>query len=237
VLGGESEPIRILLDHVLEQIPGREAAAGLVKHILAETDSDVRHATLDALSRRKDLNVIPALVQALGSKDPSVVNRAGWTLGQLNAVTTVPKLIPALVTIQHQVVMPPVGGASGGNLGVSFGSVAPAAGLGGATYFSGGTYPVLTPPAVGPGSVAFGATGIPVPTLPGASLSTGGLGSSTPRDQIPRIVPITFQNVEVLAALVKLTGQDFGFDIPSWKRWVASGFHPDKTPVRSVPQP
>ena len=31
--------------------------------------------------------------------------------------------------------------------------------------------------------------------------------------------------------------KDFGFDIPTWKHWVATGFHPDPTPVRRVPQP
>jgi hypothetical protein len=54
---------------------------------------------------------------------------------------------------------------------------------------------------------------------------------------MPRIITLRFQNVEVLAALVKLTGQDFGFDITAWQRWVSSDFHPDPTPVRRVPQP
>ena len=85
-----------------------------MKHILFETDSEVRHVTIDALTKRKDVNIIPNLVKALASKDPAVVNRAGWSLGQLNAVTTVPKLIPALITIQYQFVMPPVGGWGAG---------------------------------------------------------------------------------------------------------------------------
>ena len=44
--------------------------------------------------------------------------------------------------------------------------------------------------------------------------------------------PPSFQNVEVLATLVKLTGQDFGYDIPTWKRWVSHG-----VPPRSHPRP
>jgi hypothetical protein len=235
VLGGESPSLRILLDHVLGQIPGPEASAALVKHMLLETDSDVRHVTLDALARNKEENVVPGLIKGLGSKDPAVINRAGWALGQLNAVATVPKLIPALITIKYQVIMPPISGWPSGPATDVLGSVAPTPGMGGAPFVSGGSYGVLTPPVVGPGAVAYGGSAIPVPTLPGAGFSVG--GGYKPRDQLPRIIPHTFQNVEVLASLVKLTGQDFGFDIPAWKRWVASGFHPDPTPARRVPQP
>jgi hypothetical protein len=242
VLGGEGPAVRVLLDHVLDQIPGPEAAAALVKHVLFETDSDVRHGIQDALAKRTDSNIVPNLVKALGSKDPAVVNRAGWSLGQLGAVATVPKLIPALITVQHQVILPPVSGwPSGGNesIGASFGSVAPTPGMsGGSPFLSGGisSYGVLTPPVAAPGAVAFGASAIPTPTLPGTGFSVGG-GSYRPRDHLPRIIPLTFQNIEVLASLVKLTGQDFGYDIPQWKRWVVSGFRPDPTPVRRVPQP
>jgi hypothetical protein len=237
VFGGEAAALRMLLDHALERIDGPEAAAGLVRHILRETDSDVRQVALEALKARADSNIVPNLVKGLGSTDPAIVNRAAWTLSNLDAVTTVPKLIPALITVQYQIVMPPVGGSVPGNLGVSFGSVAPTPGLGGAPFVSGGSYGVLTPPVVGPGAVAYGAAAIPVPTLPSAGLSLGGSNASGPRSQIPRIVPLTFQNVEVLAALIKLTGRDFGFNIPAWKHWVATEFHPDPTPARRVPQP
>jgi hypothetical protein len=73
--------------------------------------------------------------------------------------------------------------------------------------------------------------------LPNNSFSANGGVTGTRSGPPPRIVPITYQNVEVLATLVKLTGRDFGFDIPTWKHWVASSFHPDPTPARVVPQP
>jgi len=239
VLGEGSEPLRTLLDHVLTMIPGPEAASALVRHILYESDVDVRHVTMEALTNRKDPNIVPGLVQALQSKNPTIVNRAAWSLGQLDAVTTVPKLIPALFTTQYQIVIPPIGGgSSGGNLAASFGSVAPMPGMGSAPYFSaGGSYGLLTPPVVGPGVAAFGASAVPLPSLPGNSFSAFGGVSGTRSGPPPRIVSITFQNVEVLATLVKLTGQDFGFDIYAWKRWVSSSFHPDPTPARRVPQP
>jgi hypothetical protein len=234
VFGGDDPSLRMLLDHVLELIPGPEAAGALVKHLLSETDSDVRQGTMSALERRKGPTVVAALVQALGSKDPSVVNRSAWALGQLGAVTTVPKLIPALITIQQRFVMPPVQGWPSGNTGASFGSVAPVSGLGGASFSSVSSFGLLSPPVVGAGAVGYGVTGIPMPALPSATFSPGGGG---PREQMPRIITLRFQNVEVLATLVKLTGQDFGFDINAWQRWVSTGFHPDPTPVRRVPQP
>jgi hypothetical protein len=234
VFGGEDERLRTLLDHVLEMIPGPEAAAALVKHLLFETESNVRQGTMSALVKRKEPTVVASLVQSLGSKDPSVVNRAAWALGQLGAVTTVPKLIPALITIQYQFVMPPVQGWPSGNTEASFGSVAPMPGLSGSSFGRLNSFGLLTPPVVGSGAVGYGVTGIPTPALPSATFSSGGGG---PREQMPRIITLRFQNVEVLAALVKLTGQDFGFDITAWQRWVSSDFHPDPTPVRRVPQP
>jgi hypothetical protein len=50
-------------------------------------------------------------------------------------------------------------------------------------------------------------------------------------------VAITVENAEVHAALVKLTGRDFGFDIDAWNRWARTSFQPDPTPARRAPQP
>ncbi|MEA2631018.1 MAG: hypothetical protein QOE66_1237 [Chloroflexota bacterium] len=238
ILGQASEPLRALLDRVLAEIPGPEAASALVRHILYETDPDVRHVTIDVLLNRKDPEIVPGLVKALQSREPTIVNRAAWSLGQLNAVTTVPKLIPALITTQYRIEMPPIGGgSSGGGISASFGSVAPSPGMGSGYVSGGGSYGLLTPPVVGPGVAAFGGSAVPMPWLPSNSFSTGGGVSGTRSGPPPRIVPITYQNVEVLAALVKLSGADFGYDILAWRRWVSSSFHPDPTPARRVPQP
>ena len=88
---------------------------------------------------------------------------------------------------------------------------------------------MLTPPGLGPGVAGYGATGIPGPSLPSATFSSGGNG---PREQMPRILTLRFQNVEVLSSLVKLTGQDFGFDIPAWQQLGCVG-----VPSRSDPGP
>jgi hypothetical protein len=234
VFKGENPTLRTLLDRILDGIPGPEAAGGLVAHMLIEPDADVRQVTMDSLTKRKEPNVISGLTQALRSIDPVVVNRAAWSLGQLKAITTVPKLIPALITVQTHMIMPPISGWPSGTSGSSFGSISPTAGMSGSNFNNNlNSYGMVTP-GLGAGVAGYGATGIPGPSLPSATFSSGGNG---PREQMPRVLTLRFQNIEVLSSLVKLTGQDFGFDIPAWQHWVASGYHPDSTPVRRVPQP
>jgi hypothetical protein len=53
----------------------------------------------------------------------------------------------------------------------------------------------------------------------------------------PQFVEVSHRNVEVLTALMKLTGQDFGYDVPTWKRWLSTNYRPDPQPAKSVPQP
>jgi hypothetical protein len=55
----------------------------------------------------------------------------------------------------------------------------------------------------------------------------------------PVAVPYRHQNGEVLAALQQLTGQDFGFNVDAWMRWLRTDFQPAPAaqPGRRVPQP
>ncbi len=165
------------------------------------------------------------MIRALRSSHHEVVNRSAWGLARLNAVKVVPRLVPALITIEYEVVM--VGGSTGGT-GVGFNAVSPSPGYGG------GSIPVLTPPVVGPGVVAYGATSVPLGGVNTAGLSLGGGGGRGP---VPRLVPVEYRNNEVRAALIKLTGRDFGFDIPTWSEWVATSFKIEAPPTRRVPQP
>ena len=93
---------------------------------------------------------------------------------------------------------------------------------------------LMTPPAVSQGAVAFGATVVPFYQIPGRLERPRGTQIPVPE---PRVVPFTYRNVEVLAALQKLTGQDFGYDISSWRNWISHKFNPNPKPSRRVPQP
>jgi hypothetical protein len=234
--GNDPPSVRTLLDQVLGGIPGRESAAALVARVFAESDPTVRQATIDELARRRDPDTITRFTQALRSADPEVVGRAAWALAALNEVASIPKLIPALMRIERKVVMVPSGPTQNpGGIGVGFSSAAPtpapsghaAPGVGNVS-----SYPVLTGPVVAPGVAAYGVTSVPYATN-GTTLSNG-MGGSRP---VPELVTITHENPEVLAALQKLTGQDFGYDISSWRRWLQSAPRRKEPPARRVPQP
>ena len=38
-------------------------------------------------------------------------------------------------------------------------------------------------------------------------------------------------------ALVKLTGQDFGYDQAAWRAWLRTSFKAEAEPAKRVPQP
>jgi hypothetical protein len=82
---------------------------------------------------------------------------------------------------------------------------------------------------VGEGVVAYGATSVPFTGL--------NLGGTNPHRPVMRRVTNVYRNEEVLAALEKLTGVSFGYDIPAWRRWQRQSFRPSTTPERRVPQP
>jgi hypothetical protein len=236
VLGEDPEPaVRAMGSRVLGGIAGPEAANGLVGRFLEEEDEAVRQSTMNEMTRREAAEIVPLLTRSLRSKYHEIVNRAAFGLGNLNAVVTVPKLVPVLITVEYEVVWVDTAAPSGG---MSFGAVTPHPGVGG---YQGGALPVLTGPTVGPGVVAYGATSVP---YVGGGVGVGGGGNSfsigqggSSRGPTPRLVPIEYRNDEVRAALVKMTGRDFGYDIPTWKQWVATSFKIDAPPTRRVPQP
>jgi len=223
---GEDEPAqRILLAQVLSAIPAREASLALVKQVLAEPLSSVRSVVYDKLKERDDPSVVPRLIKALASSDIMVINRAAWVLGNLGAVEAVPKLITVLVTTEDQIVMVQPGNGNTGAVG----------GTGAAPLrLNNSNIAVLTPPAVSQGAVAYGAMGAPYYALPpGGGLETG----AQIRQPEPRLATFSYRNVEVLAALQKMTNQDFGYDMQSWRNWVSRQFNPNPRPARRVPQP
>ncbi len=230
--GTDEDPtLRKLGAKALGAIPGPEASAALVARLLSEPETDVREATMVELARSKEGNVVPKLAQGLKSDSLAVINRAAWALGNLNAVTSVPKLVPALISSELRTVWIP---SAGSGQGVGFGSIVPSAGRNTGYGMSGGqSIPILTGPVVGPGVVAYGATSLPASSFGGTGLTLGGPN----RGAEPKLMTITHQNVEVLSALVKMTGKDFGYDIPSWQQWLRTAYQPDPVPAKRVPQP
>ncbi len=232
VLGSDLAPIRTMLAHVLGAISAKEAARGLADMLLAEPENDVRIVILDELKAKDDPGAVPYFVKALRTGNVKVVNRAAWALGNLDAVAAVPHLVAVLLTSEDRMIMvPETQGASytaGLGPGPALMAMAPTA------------LAYLSPPTVGPGVVAYGAFVTPY-YGPDQLLGGGGgmLGVVPPpsRSPSPRVVTYTYENVEVLAALVKLTGQDFGYNTGAWRRWINTSFNPNPMPVRQIPQP
>lgn len=254
VLGNDNAPLRALLARALGAIPGAESAHALVNLLLAESEPEVRQSIMNEVARRKESEVTARLVKAMKSTNPQVINRAAWALGRLDAATSVPALVGALVTTRYQTVMSPTAGGMGDGMSISatFGTPAPTSSMIGAPIaFNGSSVGYLTGPVVGPGVAAFGATSVPyyalpnpLATLPGGGSPFGattgvaaGGGLAASRGPTPRIVSVNVQNSEVHAALVRMTGEDFGYDVAAWKRWVRTSFHADPVPARRIPQP
>jgi hypothetical protein len=232
VFGQDDPPRRILLALVLSSIPGREATSALVRRVLEEPDQEVRSVTFDHLKQRDDPSVTGQLTRALASEDIRVINRAAWALGNLNAIESVPRLMAVLITTEQRIVLePPPNVGAGGPIMM--------AGPGPALKAMTNSGIVLqTPPAVGPGVVAYGMTAVPYYQLPGLP-GPAGLPLGAPINQMPepKVATFTYRNTEVLNALQKLTGQDFGYDVAAWRNWIARSFNPHPDPVRRVPQP
>jgi hypothetical protein len=89
--------------------------------------------------------------------------------------------------------------------------------------------------AAAPGVIAFGAGAPPFALGSGFDVSIGSGGRS--QGYQPRFVTYTYRNIEVLNALQKLTGQNFGFDVAAWKHWVNTSFRAESAPSRRVVQP
>jgi HEAT repeats len=228
VLGNDEPPLRILLAQILAAIPGKEATAGLVKQILAEPSTEVRPVIFEKLKDRDDPNVIPQLVRALTSADLQVINRAAWTLGNLGAIEVVPKLIPALLTQEQRMVMVARDGSNSPAIGTPGVSMVP-------LRYNNNDIALQTPPVISEGAVAHGVISAPFYAFPyGVGFNPGAQINNTPE---PRLFTFTFRNVEVLAALQKMTGQDFGYDIESWRKWVSHDFNPAPAKARRVVQP
>jgi hypothetical protein len=165
------------------------------------------------------------------SADIRVINRAAWALGNLHAVETVPRLVTALVTSEERMVIVTPNQTAQGPIGTIAGPNGPLAPI----AVNQSSLAVMTPPVVAPGAFARGVFSAPwYDWPPGSGLDVGRQIDNRPD---VRVATFVYQNAEVLTALEKLTGQDFGYDVASWRSWVSRQFKADAKPSRRVPQP
>lgn len=241
---------RGLMTRSLAGIPGRDSTLALVNRVLAEPELEIRQIALDQLAQRKtdDPGIVRSFSDALDSKNPVVVARSAWALAGLEARSCVPKLVKSLVKVEQHMTWeveqgpspfagplpagpivfptPATTGAAGSNATNSANANTNGNNI---NQMSSGA--LLTGPVVGPGIVAYGATSVPV-------FGNGvGLGYQAQKMPQPRMVVFQRQNPDVLDALNRLTGKNFGYDISAWRHWLGTEFQPEPIPARRVPQP
>jgi len=200
--------VRIMADHddpkvrrffvrVLSKMGGSPPVAPLVHRSLVDAVPDIRAAAIAALepSQQKMANAL--YVAALTNELRVVVQRAAIALGAIGDKNAIEPLIDALVT-EHRY-----------RVTYQERTANYAVGSDGSIGFAGSTsgLPPNVEALARTGQLPYGAVVIPPPG--------GTVTKST-------IVKRREQNVEVLDALKKLTGQEFGFDERTWRLWWAA---------------
>jgi hypothetical protein len=193
--------VRRFFVEILAGIAGERTVGPLTDRALYDTDPGVRLAALEGIAADQYLAAATACVPALRNSDNDIVNRAAAAIGKFNDVRAVPALIEALVTQHSCQIQVPVQNAVtviNGPNGVQFSDpnlVSP--------YL-----PIGIDLALRTGQLPFGVQVI----APNGSTTTW----RTYR------VQAQLQNVDVLATLEALTGQNFGYDERTWKLWWAA---------------
>ncbi|HWL07930.1 MAG TPA: HEAT repeat domain-containing protein [Planctomicrobium sp.] len=192
--------VRLLSVKTLAQIPGLRPLPPLVERYLTDPHEAVRQSSLQVILKSHSAPAVPLLIAALKHKANPVICRAATALAEIGNEEAVPALIDALITThsyQRQVATPVV------NRGIQFsfgGTVAP------------GMSPGILPPDV---EIASRTGQLPY----GVNVSQS---PSPPMVMRPVTIVEEVKNPDVLTALEKLTGQDFGFNERNWHLWWAA---------------
>ena len=186
--------VRELSVAILIKISGQKAIVGLVKIALFDEAPQVRLAALEGIGKDHFEQAQNAFVKGLKNESNAVVCRAAAALGQIGDKKAIGPLIEALMTVHlYQVAMDiPSNQTYSFNTDGSFSS---------------------NTPAVPPGVMAAVRAGQLLPPVFAPS-------DPPPKKMVP--VRIEHYNKEALAALGKLTQQNFGYDKRTWHLWWAA---------------
>lgn len=199
---GESEhrELRGLAVKILSQSASEKPVASLVQLSLKDEDPAIRRSALDGLSEERHAAAMPLYLKFLKHDLNPVVCRAGWALEVVGNEKSVPSLIDALITPHNYQVRVPGSGQPNFSFSTNGG-------------FAGA--PSL-PPQI--------EAGLRTGRYPNGVIVLDGIPGAGTELAKTRIITVTVeqQNVEVLGALQKLTGQDFGYDERTWRLWWAA---------------
>lgn len=213
--------------------PGRFIA------VLKAKDPDIVGRAAWALAQIKHAPAVPKLIDALIQSEKrmmmmQVATPGGGSGGFSGSVGFAQSVGPGVGNIAPGI---------GNNSGIATGGISTSgSGIGSAGAAIGGdaskgftsvaSQGYVTGVAVGPGVVAYGASSVPVPIGVNPVMT-----DSAPRiSEIPAKVKVNYQNQAVLLALESLTGENFGFDQPAWKKWLSTTFKIEPQAPRRVPK-
>lgn len=182
--------VRRLYVGILTRMDGYEPVPPLVAASLHDSDADIRFAARDGISPEQSAVARRLYVKALRDDSNQVVRRAALGLKQVGNEDAVPALIAALNTTHRYRVRVPQPSVSVGTDG------------------------------------AFGGSGSLIPPRIEGLLRTGQLNGvivlpNRSQARATKVVTVRYehQNGEVLSALRKLTGRNFGYNERTWRLW------------------
>ncbi|MBI1345194.1 hypothetical protein GC163_02780 [bacterium] len=197
-----SRDVRLLAVQMLRQMPGEKSAAGLSQFVIADVDPVIHSQALDGIAEEHFSYVQPIFLQKLRSANNADVNRAASGLSRVGSEEAIAPLIHALITShRYNVRVPGTGSQS-----YSFGSNG-----------SFGVPSGVLPPNIEAGLLAG--------QYPNGVILLNSPDQSQNMTSRWIIVQQDHQNPQVLGALRKLTGQDFGYDERTWQLWWAAQMH------------
>lgn len=200
-LASHENPLgRKMFVDIVSRMPGKKPVRRLVDRILLDSEPAVRDAALAGIATDQAEEAVRYLLPGLKHKDNAVVRRAAVGVGKFGDQRTVPNLIAALISSHRVRVQVPSANAMGfANTPNGVRQFNPNNGYGGSS-------PSQIEGLALTGQLPYGAV---VLREPNEIIHT-------------TTVSVDVRNEEVLVALRKITGKDFGYDQRGWQRWHAA---------------
>lgn len=197
----EDNRARSLMIEILEMIDSSEAKEALALQAIFDEDPDLRLKAVEAIPERYHLQASQLFANHLEHADNKIVNRSARALLYVAKPEALNSLIDALATSHtfniHVPVREGVTFASNGNNNRGLGS---------------GTVPAEIEALARTGQLPYGFRVNP----------PLGMSNQAGVKWKPVTLRRTIKNSEVLATLVELTGENFGYDQRLWRLWMAS---------------
>ncbi len=197
---------RVLMIEALAAIGTADAIPHLATQAVFDSSADVRYQALMAIPEDQYLPAAERVAFYLRNADNTIVRRAAFALQTLGGDDTIDDLINALVTQHTVTIQVPAPQPFTLNMNTQTGQFAnPGEGM----------LPADIELLYRAGQLPYGYQVASAPTV----------------KMRPVKVRVNTSNEEVLAALQKLTGQNFGYDERTWRLWYAA--HKNQAPALS----